>query len=633
MKHFLLICLLALNFYVKSQMIFIGHSQLNGTSLKGVRVSLITNGKITQTLSPQRSADFNLRIDYGKNYKLYVQHPECVTMFVEINTDNVPEDKQYIKMVHEMDLPFYYKNDNDVDTIKFQQPVQKVYFDGKDKMISDTAYVSNFYRTLIKPQKNVQAIPQDLNNISLPCTITARVLMNNDTRLPVRYQEISLEDANGKVLKTTRTDRFGNFVVTTVIPSQIHKIRLSVPNGEIKNSSDIYLINDVQNFSAKTKLNITKAEWLLNNTDRYKLINNSHTGNIGGKLIHTSKGSKSFYANKTVYLSNKRNTILKKTKTNFLGAFSFDEIKPDQDYFIGVETKELEKGDKLDLLNKDDNYVNKLDTVAGGRTSMKFNSSNNAKYNAIAIDNSEMRMNVNAKIYGDNTGNPLGKIKILLLNDAYQVIDSTVTDDLGLFKFKYLPYLKRFYLSAENTNRQLDVFSDILMYSNDENLIKILTHVKGTKFMYKPLDAEIKRMQEIEMEDPWLQLGTNTNALNTNKVIAEPILFETNRSDLLPAAIETLNKISMVLKNNSKLTVEISAYTDCIGSDQDNLKLSNARANVVLNYLISTGIAKERLSARGYGESKPLNRCTNSVDCSELEHAVNRRVEFKIKQN
>lgn len=442
-----------------------------------------------------------------------------------------------------------------------------------------------------------------------------------------------MEDVNGKVLKTTRTDRFGNFVVTTVVPSQIHKIKLSVPNGEIKNASEIFLNNEVQNFSAKSKLNMNQAEWLLNNTDRYKLINNSYTGNIGGKLVHNSKGVKSFYSNRTVYLSNKRNTIIKKTKTNFLGAFSFDEIKPDQDYFIGVDSKELEKGDKLDLLNKDDNYVNKLDTVAGGRTSMKFNSSNNQTYNAISIDNSEMRMNVNAKIYGDHTGNPLGKIKILLLNDVYEVIDSTVTDDLGLFKFKYLPYLKRFYLSAENKNNQLDVFSDILMYSNDENLIKILTHVKGTKFVYKPLDAEIKRMQELEMEDPWLQIGSNANTQNINKTIAEPILFETNRHDLLPAAIETLNKISMVLKNNSSIKVEISAYTDCIGSDQDNLKLSNARAAEVLNYLISTGVAKERLTAKGFGESKPLNRCINSVDCSELEHAVNRRVEFRIKHN
>ena len=61
----------------------------------------------------------------------------------------------------------------------------------------------------------------------------------------------------------------------------------------------------------------------------------------------------------------------------------------------------------------------------------------------------------------------------MLLNDAYQVIDSAITDDFGAFKFKYLPFLKRFYLSAENSNNILDIFSNILVYSKDDNLIKI----------------------------------------------------------------------------------------------------------------------------------------------------------------
>jgi outer membrane protein OmpA-like peptidoglycan-associated protein len=349
--------------------------------------------------------------------------------------------------------------------------------------------------------------------------------------------------------------------------------------------------------------------------------------------VHISKGNKSFFANRNIYLSNKRNTIIKKTKTNNLGAFSFSEIKPDQDYFVGVDAEEIQKGDKLDVLNKDDQFVFSLDTLAGKRISKNFNASNNEKHNALSVSESEMRMSVDAKLYGDNTSNPLGKIKIILLNDAYEVIDSTVTDDLGLFKFKYLPYLKRFFLSAENDKNQLDLFKNILMYSSDDNLIKVMTHVKGTKFVYKPLDAEIKRMQELILEDPWLELDLDKKHTAKNKIIIEPILFDTKQFSLLPTAKETLEKIAMVLKNNTSIKIEISAHTDSKGNDQDNLKLSEQRAKSVTDFLIQNGINSSRLISKGFGETKILNRCKNGIDCSDLEHAINRRVEFKILAN
>ena len=284
------------------------------------------------------------------------------------------------------------------------------------------------------------------------------------------------------------------------------------------------------------------------------------------------------------------------------------------------------------MLNKDDQFASSLDTAAAGRISTKIISSNNQKFNALNTNESEMRMNVNAKLYGDNISNPLSKIKILLLNDAYEVIDSTVTNDLGFFKFKYLPYLKRFYLSAENDHNQLDVFNNILMYSSDDNLVKVLTHVKGSKFIYKPINSEINKIREIDMEDPWLDLsfGKKDAAIINNQIIIEPILFETNKADLLPSALETLDKIVTALNNNTAIKIEITAHTDSKGSDQDNLKLSDLRAKAVSDHMIKNGISSNRLNAKGLGESKIINRCKNGVDCSDIEHAVNRRVEFKI---
>jgi outer membrane protein OmpA-like peptidoglycan-associated protein len=583
-----------------------------------------------QSINTGKKSTFNIQLGFGKKYKIVVQHPDCPVMFFEIDGSNVPTDKQDIRMVHELDLPFYYKNDEDVDTTVFAKPCQLVFFDGKSKMITDTAYITKFYKTVIKSQKPVVSASKN-ENIEIPATIAARVLLN-DYKLAVKNQEINIYDAKGNKLRSTKTDRFGNFAVTNIIPSQMHKIEVICADGNISNATNITLYNAKQNHTVKTKCSNNVSEWILTPTDRVKLIDNSYTSNIGGKLIHASKGKKAFFANKTVYLCNKRNTVIKKTKTNSFGAFAFDEIKPDQNYLIGTEASEIQKGERIDLISKEDEFISRLDTTAGNRVLTRVTSASNEKYNALSVNENELRMNVNAKLYGDNLQNPIGKVKVLLLNDAYEVIDSTTTDDLGLFKFKYLPYIKRFYLSAENKNSQLDVFGSILMFSNEDNLVKIMTHVKGTKFVYKSLPTEVNNIRDLELEDPWLELGSVKKLTRSHetKVIIEPILFENNKYELLEPAIETLNKIVVALKNNMSINVDISAHTDTKGSDEDNLKLSEMRAKSVVNYLVANGISATRLSAKGFGESKILNRCKNNVDCGELEHALNRRVEFKI---
>jgi len=630
----LLITIQLLSVLTFGQITLIGHNEINNSDIYPVKISVYNGATLEQQLNTEKKSNFNIKLAFGKKYKIVVQNPECPVMFFEVDASNVPADKQDIRMIHEMDVPFFYKNDEDIDTTHFSKPIQLIYFDGKSKMITDTAYITQYYKKVIKPQKSTTPPLNNEGAVNLPCVIASQILLNNDPKLGVKNQEVNFYDAEGKLIKSTTTDRFGNFVLTNVVPSKISKIKLVVSNNSINNLSSIYLNNSSQKFSSKAEFSAGAAEWKLSDADRIKLINNGYTSSIGGKLIHVAKGKKSFLANKTVYLSNKRNTIIKKTTTNNLGAFAFDEIKPDQNYFIGVDAASVQKSERIDLINKDDQFVTSFDTTAASRISARFQSSNNNKFNAIAASESELRMNVNAKLYGDNTSNPLGKIKILLLNDNYQVIDSTMTDDLGLFKFKYLPYLKRFYLSAENDNNQLDVFSSILMYSSDDNLIKVLTHVKGTKFIYKPISAEMSKLREMELEDPWLEIGLNKKSTGkTTRVIIEPILFETKQFNLLPAAIETLNKIVAVLQENSSIKVDISAHTDSKGNDQENFVLSEQRAKAVINYLVKNGISTARLSSKGNGETMLINRCKNGVECSELEHAVNRRVEFKVISN
>ncbi|WP_315814879.1 OmpA family protein [Paraflavitalea speifideaquila] len=91
-----------------------------------------------------------------------------------------------------------------------------------------------------------------------------------------------------------------------------------------------------------------------------------------------------------------------------------------------------------------------------------------------------------------------------------------------------------------------------------------------------------------------------------------------------------MKKLLIFLRDNPALHIELAAHTDARGSDSHNMRLSQSRAQSVVNYLVNNGIARERMVAKGYGETQLMNRCANGVGCSEYEHQQNRRTEIKV---
>ena len=108
------------------------------------------------------------------------------------------------------------------------------------------------------------------------------------------------------------------------------------------------------------------------------------------------------------------------------------------------------------------------------------------------------------------------------------------------------------------------------------------------------------------------------------------IYFDFNKADIRADAQLVLDRVVKLLADSPGSVVEVGSHTDSRGSDQFNLLLSQRRAVSVTNYLVTKGVEKARVKAKGYGETKLLNKCSNGVECSEEEHKVNRRTEFKI---
>lgn len=154
--------------------------------------------------------------------------------------------------------------------------------------------------------------------------------------------------------------------------------------------------------------------------------------------------------------------------------------------------------------------------------------------------------------------------------------------------------------------------------------------IVASKPGYKPVEKNVKPgSTEVLLEFP--DLFSMEPIIEKKTVFRfNNILFDYAKADLKDSSKVILDRLAEVLLNNPKVKVELSAHTDSRGSDATNLKLSQRRAESCVNYLIMKGVNSINIVSRGYGETQPLNRCTNNVKCTEDEFAINRRVEIKV---
>ncbi len=104
--------------------------------------------------------------------------------------------------------------------------------------------------------------------------------------------------------------------------------------------------------------------------------------------------------------------------------------------------------------------------------------------------------------------------------------------------------------------------------------------------------------------------------------------FETAKANLTANSYPALNDFVGALKDIPTMIIEIAGHTDNIGSDETNLTLSQERANAVMKYIISKGIASNRITAKGYGATQPIASNDN-----EEGRKQNRRTEVRIINN
>jgi peptidoglycan-associated lipoprotein len=128
----------------------------------------------------------------------------------------------------------------------------------------------------------------------------------------------------------------------------------------------------------------------------------------------------------------------------------------------------------------------------------------------------------------------------------------------------------------------------------------------------------------IKMDKP--EIGKPIN----NIFSIAPIYYDLNKADIRSDAGNELDRIVQVLIDNPTIRLELGSHTDSRQTNEYNQKLSQRRADSAVAYIISKGISPNRIIAKGYGESQLVNQCADGVTCTEDEHQLNRRTEFKV---
>lgn len=156
---------------------------------------------------------------------------------------------------------------------------------------------------------------------------------------------------------------------------------------------------------------------------------------------------------------------------------------------------------------------------------------------------------------------------------------------------------------------------------NKNNFIKIEKKQLNEAYYYLD-DVLVERVKKDTVQ-------TKQFASELNKpIILKNITFEFGKSKLKESSFAELNKLIVELQANPNYQITLSGYTDNVGQEEDNLKLSQARAKAVAEYLTSKGIAPIRITYKGYGSKQPIT--TNET---EQGREQNRRVEFILTQD
>ncbi|MDI1354628.1 MAG: OmpA family protein [bacterium] len=476
--------------------------------------------------------------------------------------------------------------------------------------------------------------------------ISGSVLLTENIEDKAKGKKVVLMDENGNAVDSTVTDAKGYFEFKNLDPDKKYMTSIDEEDPELSGKARFFLADNdstIHRVTGKYKNNRFVFKNLPVDPNGLPEMYTEDDLVFAGTLVRNDKEG---LKNVKLKLVNDFGDVVEETTTNEFGAFAFRNIPSDQNYMVSVVDEgalDLPEGTKITLNNKVGKEVRSFYKGKGAFT-FKVLNTDQTLLNDMSAEDANLEMGIYGYMY-DQDKRPLPNIKLHVKDEDGSNPRDWVTTDAGKFDFTDLSAAKNYIFETDANDPGLKGVEKIYIADNKGRVYKIVDLSNG-KFSFRILEEDKFSLGEFVLVDPWLKVTDTKKEVKKGKkdikepepeeeselsiTIVENIYYPYGVWEIDADGMAVLDRAVDALNDYPKLVMEISSHTDSQSSSEFNLGLSKKRAQTAVDYVVSKGISPTRLKATGYGETRLLNKCADGVECSDAEHKINRRTEFKI---
>lgn len=473
--------------------------------------------------------------------------------------------------------------------------------------------------------------------VNTEMAIEGKVVKGYNASNIVKKAELTLLSETGTTLDMGTTDNTGYFKFDGLERGKKYHIKIENVSDA---KSKYYMLNTKNKFIRETGVDGWGGKYVFRNlpSDPNEVI--EITGDVitvAGNLLVGDQTTKPL-ANTKVNIVDQNGNIVQTVVTNAFGSFVFTNLPSDKTYIVKVDEKDVQlvRKSKIILTNKSGQEIQTTNADKEGAFTFSLLASDKTVLKRMEVEDVDLRIEFKGKFVGDDK-KPLANTVVNVVNDRGEILQTTKTDETGAFFFENLPSDQHYLIKIDEKDPQLKRIKKVVLTNSKGDVVKEVKTVENPEapYSFSFLPSEKTKLTTVYVDDPWLKVLKLKNskvsvAAKQNVTIVENVYYGYGEYRMPAEANKILDKVINLMESDPDLLVEIASHTDSRSSKEYNLSLSEKRANAAVDYIVKNGINKARISGKGYGESKLINNCADGVDCSEEDHAKNRRTEFQV---
>lgn len=450
--------------------------------------------------------------------------------------------------------------------------------------------------------------------------VSGKILMSQQLNDPAKNVKIFLITDDGRVINFTTSDSLGFFKFTNLAPDKKYLVKIDENDPLLQLKQKLFMADSSNKIVRVTVVNNRGDKFVFQSLPFDKtdaaLVDDNNNGlsSLAGYILFGDK--KSPVSNVRIDLVNEAGDLVQSTITNSAGAFVFSQLVSDQNYFVKLNDPDsgLPPNAKITIVNTKGDIVGAVLAVDKGFR-FRLLSSDQAKLKLTNDEYDRLQMNMSGKlIANDEKRTPISNVKVNLLNERGEVLQSVYTDVNGKFEFAKLPADKNFVVRIADDDDKLSKIKGILLTDEKDNTI---AEIKNTKdgFRYKCLTADGSSFSLMSVDDSEIKFSMKGKIINgdgTGKPAAN------TKVNLLNEKGETLQSAYTDEQGNFVFTKLPSDQNFFVSIDEKEDQITNAKKFFITDVNGKT-VGEVKADKKGRFKYEILTADINSFALMEVE--------------